>query len=689
MASHGRTGGRVLIIVENLPAPFDRRVWQQAKALRDAGYQVAIICPVGGTHPARHEVLESIEIFRHPFPVEADSPLGYLLEYANALFWQTVLAWRVFCTRGFDVIQGCNPPDDIFVVAAPFKLLGKRYIYDQHDVNPEFFEAKFGRRGLLYRVLLLLERWSFRVADVVMVTNHSYRTVAEGRGGKDPDRVFVVRNGPDLQRVRPLPPNPELRCGRRFLVGYVGVMGKPEGIDLLLRVVRHIVTERGRTDVHFGLVGGGTELEHMKGYAREIGVAPYVTFTGRVPDREMLEMLSTADVCVNPSDRIGRSACPVVDAPDQTWTGAIRAHGSYASDDIPITADAVAGSMRVTVDDAAGIIVPGAVIYIYADNDPEVMYTEPEWDQSWAAAAVGQIVDVVAVQGDTVMLDTPLRVDHAPKLHPRLRVVAPVTDVGIEGLRVERLDQAEDYIISFSLADNGWIRDCEVAWATRAHIDVALSRHVTVRGNDIHHAHNYGGGGHGYGIAVTRTNDSLFEDNLIYTTRHSFMVSLGSNGNIFAYNYSRDHRSTEPYDLADVSIHGHYAHTNLLEGNVADNIRVADWWGPTPNITLYRNRVLGDIMVDDHAHLVSVVGNTVLDDAGIEIDDSVQDPFVALNRVAGEMQAGDAAGGSLPASLWRADKPLYWGDRPWPCTGADVDTGKSLCRIPAQDRDDP
>lgn len=339
----------------------------------------------------------------------------------------------------------------------------------------------------------------------------------------------------------------------------------------------------------------------------------------------------------------------------------------------------------MTVDDAADI-VPGALVHIYADNDPEVMYTKPEWDQRWAAEAVGQIVDVVAVRGDTIRLDAPLRQDHPQRLNPRLRVVAPVTEVGIERLGIERLDQAEDYIISFRLVDNGWIRDCEVAWGTRAHIDVSRSRHITVRSNDIHHAHNYGGGGHGYGIAVSRTNDSLFEDNLIYTTRHSVMVSLGSNGNVFAYNYSRDHRSTEPYDLADVSIHGHYAHANLFEGNVADNIRVADWWGPTPDITLFRNRVQDDISVYDHADFVKVVGNTLLDDVGIEIEDSVQDAFVALNRVAGELQPGDDPDGRLPASLWRANEPAYWGDRPWPCTGADVDTGRPLCRLPAQDR---
>jgi glycosyltransferase involved in cell wall biosynthesis len=300
VASAGSRGRRVLIIVENLPVPFDRRVWQQAQTLCDAGYRVTIICPVGGTHRARHEVLEGIEIFRHPFPVEANSPLGYLLEYTNALFWQIVLTWRVFFTRGFDVLQGCNPPDNIFIVGAPFKLLRRRYIFDQHDVVPELFEAKFGRRGLLYRATLVLERWSIRLADVVMVTNDSYRRIVEGRGGKDPSRVFVVRNGPDLERVRPLAANEALRSGRKFLVGYVGVMGKQEGIDLLLLAIKHIVEVRGRNDVQFGLVGGGTELDELKAYAGELGVADYVTFTGRIPDREMLEMLSTADICVNP-----------------------------------------------------------------------------------------------------------------------------------------------------------------------------------------------------------------------------------------------------------------------------------------------------------------------------------------------------------------------------------------------------
>ena len=291
---------RVLIIVENLPVPFDRRVWQQAQSLRQAGYEVSVICPVGGSHRGRHEVLDGIEIFRHPFPIEADGPLGYLLEYANALLWQSVLAWRIFFTRGFDVIQGCNPPDDIFIVAAPFKVFGKRYIYDQHDLTPELFRAKFGPRSTILRVMLLFEWLSYRLADVVMVTNDSYRQIAEHRGARNPDQIFVVRNGPDLERISADPVNEAIRRERRFLVGYVGIMGRQEGIDLLLRSVQYIVDRKGRSDVHFCLIGGGTELDSLKSYARELGIEKFVTFTGLVAHEDVMKNLNACDVCVSP-----------------------------------------------------------------------------------------------------------------------------------------------------------------------------------------------------------------------------------------------------------------------------------------------------------------------------------------------------------------------------------------------------
>ncbi|HJX18310.1 MAG TPA: glycosyltransferase family 4 protein [Acidiferrobacterales bacterium] len=291
---------RVLIIVENLPVPFDRRVWQEAGTLREAGYEVSIICPVGKGHETRHEVINGINIYRHPLPVEASGAMGYALEYSLALFWEFVLALRVLRTHGFDVIHACNPPDTIFLIGLFFKLFGKKFIFDHHDINPELYEAKFGRRDLFYRLLCRLERWTFQAADVSIATNESYRRIAIERGGMDPERVFVVRSGPDLRRLKIVPPVESLKKGRKYLVGYVGVMGKQEGIDYLLRAARLIVNDMKRTDVHFGLVGGGTELEDMRAYALALGVGDYVTFTGRVPDQQMLEMLNTADVCVNP-----------------------------------------------------------------------------------------------------------------------------------------------------------------------------------------------------------------------------------------------------------------------------------------------------------------------------------------------------------------------------------------------------
>jgi glycosyltransferase involved in cell wall biosynthesis len=292
--------GRVLILVENLPVPFDRRVWQEACTLRDAGWAVSIICPTGKGYERRREYLDGIAIHRYRLPFEASGAFGYLLEYGTALFWSFVLSLRVLFTRGFDVVHACNPPDLFFLIGGFYKLFGKKFVFDHHDLSPELYEAKFGRRGFFHRLLLKLERWTFRTADVSLATNESYRKIALERGGMDPERVFVVRSGPSLERIRIQPAQERLKRGRRYLVGYVGVMGRQEGIDLLLQAVRVVVRAFGRDDVHFGVVGGGTSLEEMRALAENLGIADYVTFTGRVSDDELLGMLNTADLCVNP-----------------------------------------------------------------------------------------------------------------------------------------------------------------------------------------------------------------------------------------------------------------------------------------------------------------------------------------------------------------------------------------------------
>jgi len=295
-----RAARRVLMLVENLPAPFDRRVWQEAEALRDAGYEVSIICPTGPGCERRFEVLDQIHLYRYPLPLEADGAAGFALEYAAALAQTFWLAWRVFLTRGFDVIHACNPPDLFFLIGAVFKLLGRKFVFDHHDLNPELYEAKFGRRGWMHRLLLALEFLSFRTADVSIATNQSYARIASQRGGLPPERVFVVRSGPNLERIRIQPPDASLKRGRRILVGYVGVMGRQEGIPYLLQAARHLVHYYGCRDIHFGLVGGGPVLAEMKALAASFDIADYVTFTGRVPDAELLAMLNTADLCVNP-----------------------------------------------------------------------------------------------------------------------------------------------------------------------------------------------------------------------------------------------------------------------------------------------------------------------------------------------------------------------------------------------------
>jgi glycosyltransferase involved in cell wall biosynthesis len=298
--TRGAASRRILMIVENLPVPFDRRVWSEARSLTRAGYVVSVICPKGVGAEASYEFLDGVHIHRHPLPIEAKGMLAYPLEYVTALFFELCLTIRIFFTRGFDAIHACNPPDTIFLIGGLFRLLaGTRFVFDHHDINPELYEAKFGRRDLFWRLLAFLERMTFRTADIVIATNGSYRRIAVERGGVPPSRVFVVRSGPDLARMQMLPPRPELKRGRAHLVGYVGVIGQQEGIDLLLQAVRVLVRDLGRHDVHFGIVGGGPALTDMRLLAKHLGIADYVTFTGRVSDRELLDMLNTADVCVN------------------------------------------------------------------------------------------------------------------------------------------------------------------------------------------------------------------------------------------------------------------------------------------------------------------------------------------------------------------------------------------------------
>lgn len=294
---------KILIIVENLPVPFDTRVWQEATTLAREGYTVSVICPKGKGYNEDYEYLEGVHIYRHDLPKEGNGPIGYAREYFSALWHEYRLARKIYKERGFHVIHGCNPPDNIYMVASRFKGKGVDYVFDHHDICPELYEAKFGTTsGPLYKSQLWLERHTYDHCTFAFVTNESYKEIAIRRGGMSPDKVHVLRSGPRLERLKIQPPKPEIKRGKRFMVGYLGVIGQQEGIEYLLEAARYLRDEKGRDDIFWGIVGGGPHLEALRRKSEEMGLQDIVEFTGRVSDEKMLDYLNTADVCVNPDE---------------------------------------------------------------------------------------------------------------------------------------------------------------------------------------------------------------------------------------------------------------------------------------------------------------------------------------------------------------------------------------------------
>jgi glycosyltransferase involved in cell wall biosynthesis len=296
---------RVLILVENLSVPFDRRVWQESRALAQAGFEVDVVCPKGEKRDVEDFVeLEGVRIHRYPLRPATGGALGYVREYGTAIWQSLRLAFRIGWRDPYAVIHACNPPDLFWLVALPFKLRGARFVFDHHDLVPELALSRFGasRRGL-YRVSLLLERITFAVADFVISTNESYRKVAIERGGVAPDRVVVVRSAPDLDRFRPVEPDPDLKRGAPNLLCYLGVMGPQDGVDYALRSIALLREEFGRNDFHATFIGSGDAFDAYVALARELGLGDVVEFTGRVPDEVVRAYLSTADVCLAPDPK--------------------------------------------------------------------------------------------------------------------------------------------------------------------------------------------------------------------------------------------------------------------------------------------------------------------------------------------------------------------------------------------------
>ncbi len=294
-------GKKVCIVVENLPVPFDRRVWQESLALKEAGAEVTVICPKTKAYPQEYEELDGIKIYRHPLP-EANRSIEYIKEYLGALYHETRLLFKVFRKQGVqDVIHACNPPDLIFIAAAPFYFFTRcKFLFDHHDINPELWIAKFGKKGLGYRAMLLVERLTYHFAKHAIVTNESYKEIAMRRGQKREEDVTIVRSGPNISKLKVGPAKPEVKKGAKYLVGYIGVMGKQEGIDLLLQSVDYLVHKKNRTDIRFCIMGGGPALDELRQMNEKMGLTDYVEFPGRVSDEYLADVLNTADVCVNP-----------------------------------------------------------------------------------------------------------------------------------------------------------------------------------------------------------------------------------------------------------------------------------------------------------------------------------------------------------------------------------------------------
>jgi glycosyltransferase involved in cell wall biosynthesis len=342
---------RVLIIVQNLPVPLDRRVWLECQALMHNGFGVSVICPKGPGDPWRQQI-DGVHIYKYPPPPVARGVAGYALEFGYCWLVTALLSVLVALRHGFAAIQACNPPDTYWALGRLWKLFGKKFVYDQHDLNPEVFLSRFGEPAgfgakLQLRILTFLERETFRTADRVVSTNESYRSIALTRGSRRPEDVTVVRSGPDTRVMRPVRPRPELRGSHRYLAAYLGIMGPQDGVDVTLHALHRLVHVHGRTDCGLVLLGFGDCLEDLKRLATELSLQDYVTFTGRVGPPEIADYLSVADLGLCPDPK-----SPLNDVSTMNKT---MEYMAYA---LPVlTFDLV--ETRVSAGDAASYVEPG------------------------------------------------------------------------------------------------------------------------------------------------------------------------------------------------------------------------------------------------------------------------------------------------------------------------------------------
>ena len=356
----GKREHAILIIVQNLPVPIDRRVWLEAQALQSAGFRVSVICPKAPGDP-HHEVLNGVHLFKYPAPPATSGLLSYLLEFIWCWLATAVISVEVKIRRGFRVIQACNPPDTFWLLARIWRLVGRtRFVYDQHDLNPELFRSRFGEpEGASARMqlasLVWLERRTYRAADRVISTNESYRRIAIERGGVPEGHVTVVRSGPNTDEMRPGPAHPELRRGTRHLLVYLGIMGPQDNVDVLLDVMEELVHRRERSDISLALLGSGDCLPALRARTRALGLEDVVDFTGRAGPAMIEEYLSTASVGLAPDLKT-----PLNDVSTHNKT---MEYMAYA---LPAVAFDLSETL-VTVGEGCSLIVPSGDLTAFAD----------------------------------------------------------------------------------------------------------------------------------------------------------------------------------------------------------------------------------------------------------------------------------------------------------------------------------
>jgi glycosyltransferase involved in cell wall biosynthesis len=356
---------RILIIVQNLPVPFDRRVWLECQALVSAGHRVTVVCPKGDDDPA-YEVVDKVELYKYSAYFSRGSKIGFVWEYASSFLTTAWLTLKARRSGRFAVVQACNPPDIFWPIGLALRALDRtRFVFDHHDLSPELYKSRFPDGPKLpYKLLRALERTTHRTADHVISTNDSYRDVAVRRSGKSASDVTVVRTGPDPERLQRGPASPELRRGRRFLAAYIGVMGPQDGVDIVVRAADVVVNQKGRDDIAFTLIGSGDCFDDLVALRDELRLAGYVEFTGRAPDELVARILSTADIGLSPDPKN-----PLNDVSTMNKTM------EYMAFELPVVAFDLRET-RVSAGDAGVYVTPNDV-HDYAEAIVALMDDEP------------------------------------------------------------------------------------------------------------------------------------------------------------------------------------------------------------------------------------------------------------------------------------------------------------------------